>query len=79
MDSKELGEKIETLRTAANLSQAELGKKIGCSQRLISWWECGQRKLTAEDLVKLAEVFKVSVDELLGIKIKKGKKKKLAG
>ena len=55
------------LRKAAGLSQAELGKVLGLSQKAISTLESGQRGTTIEKLVLLAEYFRVSTDYLLGI------------
>ena len=55
------------LRKAVGLSQAELGKVLGLSQKAISTLESGQRGTTIEKLVLLAEYFHVSTDYLLGI------------
>jgi transcriptional regulator with XRE-family HTH domain len=77
MEDQKLSEKIFILRTSANLTQAELAQKIGCSQVLVSHWEIGDRRLRADYLVRLSKVFKISLDDLLKeprLKIKKEKK-----
>lgn len=77
MEDQRLGKKIFMLRTAANLTQEELSQKIGCSQNLVSHWELSKRRLRADYLVSLSEVFKISLDDLLKkplLKTEKGKK-----
>ena len=61
-----LGQRIRQLRHKANLTQAQLGKLLGCSGSTVSLYEGGQRSPDTEMLVRLAEVFDVSVDYLLG-------------
>lgn len=61
-----IGEKIIELRKKENLTQEELAEKIGVVRQTISKWELNE---TAPDLAqakKLAEVFKVSLDEIVG-------------
>ena len=61
-----LGNRIRRLRKKANLTQAELGKLLDCSNSTISLYEGGQRSPDTMMLVRLADVFDVSVDYLLG-------------
>ncbi len=56
------------LRTDMKLSQAELGDKLGLAQRTISNWEHGQNP-NIDGLVRLADFFDISIDELVGRKI----------
>lgn len=60
-------ERLKDLRHEKKLSQAELAKHIGVSQRSISSWETGFRQPDYETLEKLAAFFDVSTDFLLGI------------
>lgn len=53
------------LRAAAGLTQAELGEKINYSDKSVSKWERGESLPDAAVLKKLAEIFQVSVDDLL--------------
>ena len=57
---------ISSLRKAAGISQAELGKAIGVAQNTVSAWEKGVRQPDNSCLRLLAEYFSVSVDEVLG-------------
>lgn len=61
----ELCENIRTYRKGLNLSQEELGKMLFVSRQTISMWEKGQTVPTIDNLTRLAEIFSVSVDELL--------------
>lgn len=64
----ELGKKIYALRTGRNETQVQLQKAMGLSHReTINQWECGDRQVKAEYLVKLSKHYGVSVDYLLGL------------
>lgn len=65
MNDYTFGEYIYELRTAADLSQSELAKKLGISDKAISKWENGKAKPQVDMLKKLAIVFGVSVESLL--------------
>lgn len=61
------GDRIRQLRENAGMTQAELGKKIGVSDRVLGYYEANERfPRKQEVLTKLASVFNVSVDYLLG-------------
>ena len=53
------------LRTAHGMTQAELGAKLNYSDKTISKWERGEAIPDAYVLTQLAELFGVTVDELL--------------
>jgi len=59
------GEKIYNLRVKFKLSQSELGKLVGVSNKAVSKWENGVSKPTFNVISKLASIFKVSIEELL--------------
>lgn len=58
--------KIKELREEVQLTQTELAKKIGTSQRNVSNWETGTSEPDLETIGKLADIFGVSIDELFG-------------
>lgn len=61
------GDRLKRLREDAKMSQAQLGKLVGVSDRVIGYYEANDRfPKKAETLQKLSEVFKVSVDYLVG-------------
>ena len=59
-------ERINELRIENNLSRAELAQKLNVSVRLISYWENGQRECDFNMIIKIADLFSVSIDYLLG-------------
>ena len=61
-------EQLNALRQENNLSRAQLAEKLNVSVRLISYWENGQRQCDFDMLIKIADLFSVSVDFLLGRK-----------
>ncbi len=60
-----LGEKIYELRTQHNLSQGDLANELNVSRQSISKWENGNSTPDLEKIVKLAEIFNISLDELI--------------
>ena len=62
-----LGENISKFRKKAKLSQEELAELMECTRQTISNWELGETSPTAEQVIELSKIFKVSSDELLGL------------
>ena len=63
-----IAERIKELRTEKGLSQAQLGKIIGASQKAIDFWERGIHEPKASYIIALCDHFGVSADYLLGRK-----------
>lgn len=61
----QLGDNIRTLRKHCCLTQYELAERIGIDQKRISRIECGDVKPSLIICLKLANVFNVSLDEML--------------
>lgn len=59
-------EKIKELRKSAGYSQEELAKLLNVHQTAVSQWEQGRTTPDLETVKKLAEVFGISTDFLLG-------------
>lgn len=72
--SKVLGNRIAQLRKAQGLTQQDLAAQLGCAQQTLAHYEVGRARLPAALLPELAEIFGVSVDELLGLTNSKGKR-----
>ena len=60
-----LSEKILHLRTQRGLSQLELAEKLEVSRQSVSKWETGQSVPDLDKLIKLADLFGITVDELV--------------
>lgn len=61
----EFGNYLYSLRRGAGLTQQELAEKLGVTNRTISKWETGETFPETAQLIPLADVFHVTVDELL--------------
>jgi transcriptional regulator with XRE-family HTH domain len=61
-----LGDRIRRYRLAKGLTQAELAKIVGASQRMINYYEVHGVSPSPELLVKIADALDVSTDELFG-------------
>lgn len=57
---------LKSARKAKGLTQAEVASKIGISQNGYSQWENETRRIDKDSLLKLADIFDVSIDYLLG-------------
>lgn len=60
-------QRVNELRTEKNMTRKALAKVMNVSERLVGYWESGQRECDFSTLAALAVFFEVSVDYLLGI------------
>lgn len=63
-----LGKRIKKLRDQLGISQQRLADLLGVSRPTISQIENVERKLSADELIKLSDIFNISVEHLLGLK-----------
>jgi len=68
-----IGQRVARIRKERGLSQAQFADRIGIIQALVSAYELGKLRLTAEMAIRFADVLGVTSDELL-----RGKKKSAA-
>lgn len=61
----EIANRLVSLRKANHLSQEELAAKIGISRQAVSKWERAEACPDTDNLILLARLYKVSLDELL--------------
>ena len=61
-----LQENLKILRTRKGMSQEELADRLNVVRQTVSKWEKGLSVPDSEMLIRIAEVFEVSVGELLG-------------
>lgn len=62
-----MGEKLKYLRQTKKLTQKQVADRLGLAVSAISSYESGSRYPSYESLIKLACMFHVSTDYLLGI------------
>jgi transcriptional regulator with XRE-family HTH domain len=61
-----INERIKNLRQEKELTQTQLAKEIGVTQKQISKWELSVIEPNIYMLIKLANFFDVSIDYLVG-------------
>ena len=76
MDRYKFGDFIYQKRKALGLTQEELGRKLGVTNKAVSKWEVGETTPDITVLEPLACIFNVTVDELLLGKEQKVENKK---
>ena len=65
MSTETIGEKLRQLREENNLSLRKVAALIDIDVAILSKMERGERKLTKEIVLKLADIYKQNSDELL--------------
>ena len=60
-----LGERIYERRAARNLSQTDLADALGVSRQSVSKWETDASVPDLDKLVKMCELFEISLDQLV--------------
>lgn len=68
MKKQTLGMMISSLRKEKGMTQLELAEKMGVTDKAVSKWERDLSFPDINSIPKLAEVFEVSVDELMQVK-----------
>lgn len=62
-----LYEKIKTLRINSGMSQVQLAERLGITKSAVNAWENGTNSPSLTYVIKLARIFGVSTDYLLGV------------
>ena len=57
--------KLKELRKQANMTQAQLSEKLGVTGQTVLNWENGVYEPKIEQLIKLADLFNVTIDYLV--------------
>ncbi|MFR5092910.1 MAG: helix-turn-helix transcriptional regulator [Adlercreutzia equolifaciens] len=61
----EIAERLAARRKLAGLSQEALAEKLGVSRQAVSKWERSESSPDTDNLIALAKLYGVSLDELL--------------
>ena len=61
-----LARRLRELRARHAFTQDRVAKELGVHESAVSRWEGGSRMPTGDDLIKLADLYRVSIDYLLG-------------
>lgn len=68
---EKLGERLKQLRDEYGYDQKEMGKKLNITSSAYGYYEQGRNEPPLETLVKIAEIFNVTTDYLLGLSNKR--------
>ena len=66
-ETETFGRRMASLRTAAGYTQRSLAAELGISQRMVAYYESQSERPPAHLLPALAQAFRISVDQLLGM------------
>lgn len=58
--------RLKVCRTSRNLTQEEVAKELGISRSAYSHYEVGLRDIPIDVIMRLADYYKCTTDELLG-------------
>ena len=58
--------RFKEVRLQASLTTVQLAHKMGVTRAVVSHWDAGQKVLGTETLCKLADLYGVTIDYLLG-------------
>lgn len=58
--------RIRNMREDMDLTQKQMGEYLSCSQRVYSNYERGDIDIPTQTLAKIADIFEVSVDYIMG-------------
>jgi len=59
--------RLKELRTQAGLTQLQLAQQLGVTKSVISFYELSERAPSPDVLIRVARIFHVSTDYLLGL------------
>ena len=60
------GERLKMYRTQKGLSQEKIAEMLDVSRQAVTKWEAGQTTPSSDNLIALANLYDVSLDELIG-------------
>lgn len=61
----DIAKRLADRRRAAGFTQEELAEKLGVSRQAVSKWECSESSPDTDNLISLARLYDVSLDDLL--------------
>ena len=67
-EARAIGANLARLRKARGFTQAQLAKKLGLLQPMVSDYELGKLRLHGVLIIRIAAILAVSTDELLGVR-----------
>lgn len=65
MDAIRIGQFLKELRKENNMTQEQLGERIGVTNKTISKWETGNYMPPVDCLKSLSDIYQISINEIL--------------
>lgn len=65
LQKETIGQRIKRIRKQKGYTQADIGKKVGIIQRLVSHYERGRLRISADMLTRFAKALEVNINELV--------------
>ncbi len=65
------GERLKSLRQGLGITQTELARRLNVTKSVVSYYELQERMPSPEIMMRLADIFHVTTDYLLGLEHKK--------
>ena len=65
MDTKMIGSFLKELRKENNMTQEQLGERIGVTNKTVSRWETGNNMPDISILVDIADYYDISIPEII--------------
>lgn len=65
MDTQKIGKFLKELRKKNNMTQEQLGERIGVTNKTISRWETGNYMPPIESLKLLSDIYQISINEII--------------
>ena len=65
MDTQKIGKFLKELRKQNNMTQEQLGDRIGVTNKTVSRWETGNYMPPIESLRLLSDIYQISINEIL--------------
>ena len=65
MDTQKIGKFLKELRKQNNMTQEQLGERIGVTNKTVSRWETGNYMPPIESLKLLSDIYQISINEIL--------------
>lgn len=63
-----IASELRGARAKKRLTQHEVAARLGKTRDAVSSWEMGERKISFEDAILLADLYEIPLDELAGRK-----------
>lgn len=65
MDTQKIGKFLKELRKENNMTQEQLGERIGVTNKTVSRWETGNYMPPIESLKLLSDIYQISINEIV--------------